>query len=178
MKCELLLAQPSTYYQVVSFAKLHEQKAITVQNSVKTTPSRGINSSIMQRFPGNSSTYFLPNNRASPVSSGNFKNPQVGNSRGAKQLPSNSNQASSVGSSNGHIKKMSPAELRARREKGLCYYCDEKYQPNHRCKTSCFLLVGHEEIEELLHDQENEEIIASAEEDSHIQSFELHLKLA
>lgn len=65
LKCELLLAQPSTYYQAVSLAKLHEQKANTVQNSLKTTPTLGISSNNMQRFSGNSSIYFLPNNRAS-----------------------------------------------------------------------------------------------------------------
>lgn len=66
---------------------------------------------------------------------------------GAKSLSVNSGQANSVNSSTSHIKKMSPAKLTTRREKGLCYYCDEKYLPNHRCKTSFFLLVGHEEIQ-------------------------------
>lgn len=47
-------------------------------------------------------------------------------------------------------KKFTAVELRARREKGLCYYCDDKYIPNHKCKSSCFLLVGQEEFKELL----------------------------
>ncbi|KAF3668248.1 hypothetical protein FXO38_08178 [Capsicum annuum] len=30
------------------------------------------------------------------------------------------------------IKRLSPVEMQQRREKGLCYYCDEKYVANHR----------------------------------------------
>ncbi|CAM8940485.1 unnamed protein product [Rhodiola kirilowii] len=47
------------------------------------------------------------------------------------------------------IKRLSSAEMAARREKGLCYNCDEKYGPGHRCKPrfQCFLIEedGHEE---------------------------------
>ncbi|XP_072062187.1 uncharacterized protein [Arachis hypogaea] len=38
------------------------------------------------------------------------------------------------------FKKLTSAEIRARREKGLCYYCDDK----------CQLLIGEEELRELL----------------------------
>ncbi|GAU26218.1 hypothetical protein TSUD_354400 [Trifolium subterraneum] len=39
------------------------------------------------------------------------------------------------------IKRLSPDELQARREKGLCYNCDEKYQRGHRCKRLFHLLI-------------------------------------
>ncbi|MCI04940.1 hypothetical protein A2U01_0025989, partial [Trifolium medium] len=39
------------------------------------------------------------------------------------------------------IKRLTPAELQARREKGLCYNCDEKYIQGHRCKRSFHLLI-------------------------------------
>ncbi|KAJ0044644.1 hypothetical protein Pint_05186 [Pistacia integerrima] len=30
-----------------------------------------------------------------------------------------------------------------RRDKGLCYYCDDKFRPGHHCKTeNLFMLVG------------------------------------
>lgn len=50
LKCELLLAQPNTYYQVVSLAKLHEQKANTVHNSFKTISTRGVSSKTCKTF--------------------------------------------------------------------------------------------------------------------------------
>jgi len=31
------------------------------------------------------------------------------------------------------IKRLTPAQMQERRENGLCYNCDEKFQPGHRC---------------------------------------------
>ncbi|XP_060195167.1 uncharacterized protein LOC132624400 [Lycium barbarum] len=39
------------------------------------------------------------------------------------------------------IKRLSPTELRERREKGLCFSCDEKFTPGHKCKPSSHLLL-------------------------------------
>ncbi|MCH80430.1 retrovirus-related pol polyprotein from transposon opus [Trifolium medium] len=44
------------------------------------------------------------------------------------------------------VKRLSPDELQARRDKGLCYNCDERYQCGHRCKRLFHLL--NEESEE------------------------------
>lgn len=47
------------------------------------------------------------------------------------------------------VKRLTYAEMRARREKGLCYNCNETFKPDHKCKTQeLFQLVGDEEIEE------------------------------
>jgi hypothetical protein len=47
------------------------------------------------------------------------------------------------------IKKLSPAELKERRDKGLCFNCDNKFSPGHRCKK-LFLIEGiYEEDNEL-----------------------------
>ncbi|MCI50689.1 hypothetical protein A2U01_0071933, partial [Trifolium medium] len=32
------------------------------------------------------------------------------------------------------IKRLTPDELQDRRDKGLCYNCDDRFQPGHRCK--------------------------------------------
>ncbi|XP_058782994.1 uncharacterized protein LOC131657638 [Vicia villosa] len=40
------------------------------------------------------------------------------------------------------IKRLSPAELQARREKGLCYNCDELYHTGHRCQRRFHLLIA------------------------------------
>ncbi|MCI02593.1 retrovirus-related pol polyprotein from transposon opus, partial [Trifolium medium] len=39
------------------------------------------------------------------------------------------------------IKRLTPDELQARRDKGLCYNCDERFQPGHRCKRQFHLLI-------------------------------------
>ncbi|XP_014491240.1 uncharacterized protein LOC106753853 [Vigna radiata var. radiata] len=43
-----------------------------------------------------------------------------------------------------NYKKLSHEEMLARREKGLCYNCDEKFHPGHKCKARFFLLVAEE----------------------------------
>lgn len=66
------------------------------------------------------------------------------------------------------------AKLKVRREKGLCYYCNEKYSPSHKCKTSCFLLVGQDEIDELLKDDELDEILGTVESGNEINIMEVN----
>ncbi|KAG8388303.1 hypothetical protein BUALT_Bualt02G0111500 [Buddleja alternifolia] len=43
---------------------------------------------------------------------------------------------------------LTAAEMRARREKNLCYNCDEVYVPGHRCKNRQIFLIMTEEEEE------------------------------
>ena len=40
------------------------------------------------------------------------------------------------------IKRLSLAELKVRREKGLCYNCDNKYEPGRKCKAIFFTYWG------------------------------------
>ncbi|KAL4611211.1 hypothetical protein ACB092_08G107100 [Castanea dentata] len=41
------------------------------------------------------------------------------------------------------IKRITPAQMDERRKKGLCYNCDEKWRPGHKCKNvKLFLLEG------------------------------------
>lgn len=46
------------------------------------------------------------------------------------------------------FKKLSPSNLQGRREKDLCYTCDEKIIPGHKCKGKFFLIVQQEEIKD------------------------------
>nr|GMD34100.1 Transposon Ty3-G Gag-Pol polyprotein [Ipomoea batatas] len=43
------------------------------------------------------------------------------------------------------IRKFTAAEIRDRRDKGLCFHCDQKYSQGHRCKGRFLLLIGDEE---------------------------------
>ena len=50
------------------------------------------------------------------------------------------------------IKCLTPAEIQEKREKGLSFNCDEKYNHNHPCKNRIMVLLGEEEdasLEEL-----------------------------
>jgi hypothetical protein len=39
------------------------------------------------------------------------------------------------------VKRLSPTELKARRDRGLCFNCDERFIPGHHC-NKLFLLEG------------------------------------
>ncbi|XP_024024277.1 uncharacterized protein LOC112092413 [Morus notabilis] len=43
------------------------------------------------------------------------------------------------------IKCLTPAEIQEKREKGICFSCDEKYHMNHKCKNRVLLMIGEEE---------------------------------
>ncbi|XP_075478825.1 uncharacterized protein LOC142519678 [Primulina tabacum] len=54
------------------------------------------------------------------------------------------------------IKKLSPAEMAARRDKGLCYNCDEKYSFGHRCQGKLFCFMIDDELEDSFRAEEEE----------------------
>jgi hypothetical protein len=41
---------------------------------------------------------------------------------------------STMGQPSLSIKRLTPEELNERQEKGLCFKCNDKYGPGHRCK--------------------------------------------
>ena len=50
------------------------------------------------------------------------------------------------------IKRLSSSQMQERRALGLCYNCDEKFIPGHKCTTSRFLLLLDEPISEPIED--------------------------
>jgi hypothetical protein len=50
------------------------------------------------------------------------------------------------------LMRLSPIEMDERRAKGLCYNCDNKYTPGHRCKRlyACWVDASEEEDTDLL----------------------------
>ena len=48
---------------------------------------------------------------------------------------------------NNFVKKISPAEMQLRREKGLCYFCDDKFTFNHKCPNRQMLMLQLEDDE-------------------------------
>lgn len=85
----------------------------------------------------------------------------VYNSTSVKKVYSNFSPPTSFGNSNPHTlqptrKLLSTTKMRARREKGLCYNCEEQFTPGHKCKQShMFLLMTAEEESEYLTPDQN-----------------------
>lgn len=43
------------------------------------------------------------------------------------------------------FKRLSFIELQDRQDKGICYACDEKYVPSHKCKGGYYMLIHQED---------------------------------
>ncbi|XP_062173762.1 uncharacterized protein LOC133879249 [Alnus glutinosa] len=74
------------------------------------------------------------------------KQSECGNSSGSSPLLAGQTTSSnSVQPKSLPTQRISRAQMRERREKGLCYYCDDKYSQSHVCKTlRIFLIQGME----------------------------------
>jgi len=91
---------------------------------------------------------------------------QLENRSNNPPYPTNFNQRPNI-----PIKRLTPAQMQERREKGLCYNCDEKFQPGHRCnRPRLFLLEGVElegpeeiRVEEVVQKEEPEAVPQEAE---------------
>jgi hypothetical protein len=78
----------------------------------------------IQSFKRPLRTYSFPSNRPQ-----NWNLP-------APQLPSSSQLAFPAKTSTSlPVQKITPAQMKERREKGLCYYCDDRWIPGHKCKS-------------------------------------------
>ena len=118
---EILVAQPQSLLQAMALARLQEDKLNELRQFFKSTGQRSIIDFTSSKVQS-SNPPIIP----SPPVTTSLQ--QVKNSL----FP---------------IKRLSPAELKLRREKGLCYNCDEKYAPGHKCKSKFFLLMGEDDEE-------------------------------
>jgi len=58
--------------------------------------------------------------------------------------------------------------MQIRREKGLCYTCDEKFTSSHRCPNKQYLLLQMDEDETLEHQPAPEEMVDNIIQDPHL----------
>ncbi|POO04175.1 hypothetical protein TorRG33x02_004790 [Trema orientale] len=57
----------------------------------------------------------------------------------------------SIPNSNALVKHLNDSKLQARKPKGLCFHCDEKYSVGHRCKKKALqVLVVHDDTDDVL----------------------------
>ncbi|KAH9703698.1 hypothetical protein KPL70_011188 [Citrus sinensis] len=63
------------------------------------------------------------------------------------QPPKQTNLLALLPTPNLPVRRLTPAELRDKREKGLCYNCDQKYSANHHYRSKFFILMGTDDDE-------------------------------
>ncbi|XP_017442721.2 uncharacterized protein LOC108347805 [Vigna angularis] len=129
---------PTSLMCVVSLAKLYEDK---FSSSFKTTPGPN--------------PYRPPNYKT--ASNPPLKQPLRTSLPPLLPTPPHTTQNQHTATP---IKRLTPAEQQLKRDKGLCYWCDEKFTPHHKCPNKHFMLYQLEEVLEqpmLHHEQPDRE---------------------
>nr|GLL22031.1 uncharacterized protein LOC112097934 [Ipomoea trifida] len=139
LRREMLIAKPQSLLEAFKLAKAFEVRHEEIVRDSRAT-NRGW--SYKTTFPVRDSRagndgHTLPHE--APVT-------QFPTSKGLLPTPPPSSKG--VATSTVPIRRMSAAEVQARREKGLCFYCDQKYSPGHRCRRSLHLLIAADDIGE------------------------------
>ena len=93
--------------------------------------------------------------------SGNSKFPSTEGPKEASKEPSNGARSGT------HFKRLTESEIQNKRAQGLCFRCNEKFSPGHRCKDRSLqvLTVG---------DEKDVRGVIEAEEDEVVKEERLH----
>ena len=70
------------------------------------------------------------------------------------------------GNSQGPVRRITSQEARERREKGLCFYCDERFTPGHRCSRPQLFMIENVQMDGGIEDVDME--LESAPNDDHV----------
>ncbi|XP_020963323.1 uncharacterized protein LOC110264971 [Arachis ipaensis] len=166
LKCELLLAKPTSYVTATLLARLHEQKLAAAAPLYHKSPTTHTSQPL----------HLTPNIVTQPHTIRNSA--QKNNSPSTMPPSSNTTtQTPNLPNPNPPFRKLTASEIKLKREKGLCYHCEEKWSPGHRCKTSCYRLIGEEEWQEILKEPEPE-VIQSPKIDSPIVVEPMRLEIS
>ena len=123
---EVQAFQPMTLPQETALAKIQEDK---IADRLRNTRNQKPNfSSTPTQKPSFSPTLTQP--------------PQISPSPSKTQPPTTSNPKVP-------FRKLTQEEMASRRERNLCYNCDDTFTPQHRCKGRFFMLISEEDIEDL-----------------------------
>ncbi|KAL5706540.1 hypothetical protein ACHQM5_024694 [Ranunculus cassubicifolius] len=138
----VLMFRPDTLQYAISLARLQETQLELCQKPAKLW-SKGFSNSLpstTKQFAGlTSGTTALSSAANSPR---NMSHKPVSPLSVTKPFSSSSGSSSPTLP----IQKLTPQEMLVRREKGLCYNCDEVYSFGHRCKQKqLFMLLGDED---------------------------------
>lgn len=129
---DVLIHSPINLVKVVSLAKVYEEKYTQTQTQNNSKPPKSPNTNPQQP----NRTLFSPNKNETNHKIGNPPLLQTPPTR-----PMHPNQK------NPNIKQISAAEIQLRRDKGLCYWCDEKFSTAHKCPNKQIMMLLFDDTE-------------------------------
>lgn len=143
LKQELLLHRPPTLLEAFTIAKLHETRLDSYQQ-VPRPPPRWVQHQPVVSAPFTTSTATSrvfstclqeQNKLLVPNSSSNKVTTTLPPVKPIPAVP---------------IRKLTPVEEKERRDKGLCFRCDQLWSRNHRCQTRSVMLLSTDDEEGVL----------------------------
>ncbi|KAF7828429.1 Ty3/gypsy retrotransposon protein [Senna tora] len=149
LQYEVQLADPTTYYEAVALAKMHEQKHAKLLQMSKSVYSKPFSGSV-------TTSGFSPKSFSPAASSGSAKGSVVAVDSKASSVRPPSTPSQGLNQVSPAYKRLTADEIREKRRLGLCYYCDAKYNKKHDCPNRFYLMIGLEELEALLYDDDVE----------------------
>ncbi|XP_057755398.1 uncharacterized protein LOC130974540 [Arachis stenosperma] len=133
IKREVKSQCPPSLIRAVSLARLYEDKfSSSFRNSQGPNTYRNqtiLSNQNLQTNPGQQNKPALPRQTLPPLLPTPATKPVMNPNRNK-------------------VKRLTAAEQQMRREKGLCYWCDEHFSPTHKCPNRHFMLFQLEEIAE------------------------------
>jgi hypothetical protein len=121
---DVLIHTPPSIVKAVSLAKVYEEKY-----AANTKPQKS-----------QQTTYTKP-----PF---NTPKPDIGQKNTAPILNTPPTRPMSQYQKNPNIKRISPVEMQLRREKGMCYWCDDKFSFTHKCPNRQLMLLHYDDCEQ------------------------------
>ncbi|XP_050877871.1 uncharacterized protein LOC127081688 [Lathyrus oleraceus] len=121
---DVLIHTPTSIVKAVSLAKVYEEKYTQTHKPQRANPSTYI------KPPFNSSKLEINQRNTAPI----LNTPPT---RPMSQFQKNPN-----------IKRISPAEMQLRRDKGLFYWCDDKFSFTHKCPNRQLMLLHYDDTED------------------------------
>ncbi|KAF1882979.1 hypothetical protein Lal_00003161 [Lupinus albus] len=161
VRVEVRLYEHPTLSEVIHKSIMIEEKNVILQKKISPNPYARPTSFNRSNFPTRSVTV-----ESKPWLDKKVESTSVGsNARSYSSPQTGDNQRSRAGV----FKHLTGTELREKRDKGLCFRCDEPYSKEHRCKNRQFKMIVMEE--------EDEDIEMGTEETMLTQMHSLQLSL-
>lgn len=151
LKAAVVSRQPVGLEEIMLEAQLIEDRDLAIQKACESNEQRPIMDGKIN-----------PNSSGKSASGGGFKSME-------KKVESTATRSVTLpdkgilGKRDLNHRKMTDVEFQTKREKGLCFKCDEKFSPGHRCKSRevrelrVVLVNGADEIEIVQGNFSNEE---------------------
>lgn len=131
-----MIHTPINIVKAVSLAKVYEEKYTS-----NTKPQK----------------YQNPNTQYQNRAHFNSNKPEINQKpTNTPLLPTPPTRPMDINQKNPNIKRITPAEMQLRKDKGLCYWCDEKFSFSHKCPNKHLMLLQSDHEPENAAEEETE----------------------